>query len=90
MNNISIRKFDIFYFLALGLLIILLTSFIFYTTNEHRKLLAIEEKTILYLDDELCERVKFLESHSEDFEKHHKVSKDCNAYDKLDFKRITK
>jgi hypothetical protein len=53
-------------------------------------LLAIEEKTILYLDDELCERVKFLESHSEDFEKHHKVSKDCNAYDKLDFKRITK
>jgi hypothetical protein len=84
----TIRKFDWFYFLALGLLIIVLTTYIIYSSNEHRKLLHIEEKTLLYLDKELCERVKFLETVSVGFKETHKVPKDCNAYDKLEFQRI--
>lgn len=79
----SLRKFDWFYFLALGILIVVLTSYIIYSSNEHRKLLHLEETTLIYLDKELCERVKFLESISIGFQETHKKPKDCNSYDKL-------
>jgi hypothetical protein len=83
-----LRKFDWIYFLALGLLIIVLTTYIIYSSNEHRKLLHLGEKTLLYLDRELCERVKYLESVSAEFKETHKVPKDCNAYDKLEIERL--
>jgi len=78
-----LRKFDWFYFLALGILIVVLTAYIIYGSNEHRKLLHLEETTLLYLDKELCQRVKFLESVSIEFQETHKKPKDCNSYDKL-------
>lgn len=87
-ENERLRRFDWFYFLALGILIVVLTTYIIYSSNEHRQLLHLEEKTLLYLDKELCERVRVLESVSVGFKELHKEPKDCNSYDKLEIERL--
>lgn len=86
------KKREWILFLFLALCIIGLTGFNIKTNMNHeRDIVAIknqEIKTIIYLDNELCQRIRYLESISVGYTALKIEPGSCDAYIKLEAKRL--
>lgn len=88
MQLFKIKSYDFVYFLALAMIIVLFTSYVIFHNYQMVKIVDFEKKSVIYLDRNLCERIRFLESISKEFILTGKKSEECDAVHKLNIERI--